>query len=553
MKLDLRINGRLSVECACEITRLEPLVRKEYNDYIGALVKENKVEGLTWLMRVTCRNTYMSFIHAKLCRLALLQKLLEDGFSFEMIVVDKSIKSIVNQILKKYRHNTKCIILFGGKRRWYPLLLSNLTKSIYRIISLWLWPKILSNKKKPTGPIYYLDSFLYSFNFDEQGIMVDRYYPGLLENIEKEKRANVWYAPTLMGVNTPFQYYKIFKKIRKSETKLLMKEDWLKLDDYLRALYLSIILPNKIKVFPMWREYNISSIVKEEIRIDCGNYSIIAAALQYYLFKRLAKDGVKIKLVIDWFENQVVDRALNIGVKEFYPNVTVKGYQGFVAEEYLASLKPTCYEQKGGTLPDEICIIGSKYASSLIECCSSLKISVAPAFRFQNLITYQNDINIKKDQVLMALPMGLDECRAIVKLCLDVNVSQDIKFVIKPHPTYSYDRFVSLVPESKESRFLFSDKPLIQLFQKTMLLVTSASSACLEAVIAGVPVVIVGSKTGPTKNPLHNCVDQNYWSLCFTSRCIEEALNKKAGQISLDAKLYFSPVSVESVSRFLDC
>ena len=103
MELDLRKIGRLSVKHAQEITRLEPLVRNEYNDFIGELIRLNTIKELVWLTRVTCRNTYISMIHDRMCRLALLESLLQSETSLKCIIVDDhAIGEAVSQMLVRY-------------------------------------------------------------------------------------------------------------------------------------------------------------------------------------------------------------------------------------------------------------------------------------------------------------------------------------------------------------------------------------------------------------------------------------------------------------------
>jgi hypothetical protein len=70
--LDLRPGGELSVDDAKIITSLERSLGDEYTSYVGDLVDVNKVEGLQWFLKSTCRNTYDSVIYDSMCRLALL-------------------------------------------------------------------------------------------------------------------------------------------------------------------------------------------------------------------------------------------------------------------------------------------------------------------------------------------------------------------------------------------------------------------------------------------------------------------------------------------------
>ncbi len=115
-ELDLRSVGTLTVEDAKKITSLEPIVRKEYNQFIGLLVKENGVTGLDWLLRITCRNTHISLIHDRLSRLALLESRLEEGKVFDSVLIDSQVMlSATAQLLE--RHGVAAEIKVSGRSR----------------------------------------------------------------------------------------------------------------------------------------------------------------------------------------------------------------------------------------------------------------------------------------------------------------------------------------------------------------------------------------------------------------------------------------------------
>ena len=101
--LDLRKSGCLSVENSKRITLLADEISLEYNSYIGRIIKDNHIKDLQWLLRVVCRNTYVSLIYDRMCRLALLEDRLKDGKDFNSIMIDSGVMySPVRQLLEKY-------------------------------------------------------------------------------------------------------------------------------------------------------------------------------------------------------------------------------------------------------------------------------------------------------------------------------------------------------------------------------------------------------------------------------------------------------------------
>ena len=74
---------------------------------------------------------------------------------------------------------------------------------------------------------------------------------------------------------------------------------------------------------------------------------------------RLKKMNVKIKMIIDWWENQPLDKGLHLGINKFYENTSVLAYQGFptnLAVQYY----PKKYEQAYKVVPDTISVTGKR-------------------------------------------------------------------------------------------------------------------------------------------------------------------------------------------------
>jgi len=549
--LDLRSAGTLSVDDAKAITELEKSVRDEYNDYICEFATANQVKESQWLLRSTCRNTYISKIHDSFCRLALLEQKLSAGESVHTVLVDsKSISKTAREILS--RHKSSATVSVCGKSKIKLLQkLANILKSLYLVCNLFVWSKLVGKKRKPHGSLILLDMFLLKNSFDQCGKFLDRYYPELIEFAPAEEQENIWYLPSLYGIKYPLEWAKMFRNIAASPHNILMKEQWLTLFDYLFALKKSISLPHSINKFPLWRTYDVSEIVKEELKLDCGSPALIQALLIQRSFKRYKNGGIKIKGVIDWFENQVGDRAVYLGMHEWYPEVQVKGYVGFVPEGYYAGLAPVQCENDGGVLPSELLILGEAYRENQSKHLHSLQMKTAPAFRFQTTIEWKPKSQNEQNKVLLAMPMLLDEAKRVVQLALAASDNLGSQFVIKPHPTISTSRFKEIIPESNNQRFTFSEASIVELFPSTKLLVTTASSVALEAVLCNIHVAIIGNQSGPTINPLEGIVQNDRWSICYTPEELEECIHQDSPRDTLDSSRYLTKVTPEGVLEML--
>ena len=86
------------------------------------------------------------------------------------------------------------------------------------------------------------------------------------------------------------------------------------------------------------------------------------------------------KLLIDWHENQAIDKGMILGMKVFFPNIITKGYQGYIiSDKYNFYINPTDLEINNNLLPDEINVIGKKLKSKVTKYSKNIKVNVAPA------------------------------------------------------------------------------------------------------------------------------------------------------------------------------
>jgi hypothetical protein len=559
MEIDLRKNGRMSVDLAKYISEIEPSVREEYNHYIGELTKINNLSGIDLLLQASCRNTNLSYILDRFCRIRLLESLIKSGKAIDKVIVDSvCMKSVCERLIKKYDVTTIVVITSNNLGEPFRLI-KNIVKSIYMMLCLFIIPKIvLGNKRIPNGPIIYLENFIFIDSFDSNGVLKDRYYPGLADCLEdKALEEKIWYVPTLIGFKKISQYYSIFKKIRTSKVNILLKEDWLELKDYLSAFKTTLVLHKKINKIPMWNGIDVSDIVSEELNKEIGSTSLLNSLLLYKFIQRLKDKDVDIDIVIDWNENQVIDRALNLAINKFYPDVYVKGYQGYVVPDFYTCKDPTVFEVEADTVPDEVCVVGEAFVSGKKRYCPDLNVSVAPGYRFSNSHDSKYLNRDKSLDILIVLPMSLADSVEILAICIKLSkvdgIGDKYNFIVKHHPSLTIEQFVLKVPEALNACFKFSDKPLYEHMCKSSLLISALSSVCLEAAVLAVPVAIIGSRSGPVMNPLAGLEGIESWKVCYNENEISELLvHNIANQVS-NIEYYFQSNTVERAREFVSC
>lgn len=549
--LDIRKSGSLSIEEAKRFSQLAISISDEYNDYIEDLVFQNNIKGVQYLLQVVCRNTYMSKIYDRLCRLAFLEDRLQAGYIFTCVLTDsRSLKDPIEFLLNKYNSKAKIIV---NEKKYFSFFIRVYLglRNFYICLNLWIWPKFFWFKKNPIDEVYFLDTFIFKGSFDDNSNFKDRYYTGLLETVDFELKDKIWYVPTLHGFRYPWEWIKLLYEVRNSNVNILLKENYLKTFDYISAYLKSFTLGSAIKVIPKWRGIDISSIVKEEVFHERGSFSITQSLLIYKFIERARNKKIKLKGLIDWYENQNIDRALYLGVKEYYPGVKVKGYLGFVPQNYYLGLWPEKFEKDGGVLPDELLVIGDRFIPTINKNLPEMKVSSAPAFRFDNHPNLDQKSN-KRNIILLAMPMIIDEARNIINIAFEASKNSNYRWLIKLHPLTSKKSFQKAIPKSLNSVFEYTNCKITDLLFETHLLVTSASSVCLEAIVFETPVTIIGNRSGQTINPLSGVIDQKYWSISYSASDLLKNIDKTPSTFQLNRETIFSSVSQKSVNDMMN-
>ena len=167
-----------------------------------------------------------------------------------------------------------------------------------------------------------------------------------------------------------------------------MVSDYLNIIDYLSLISKSFFIKNKIELF--FQEYDLTNLISYYLKKDNFDLSLFMANANYLFFKKLKQDKVNLSLVIDWYENQKIDKGFNLGKNTFFPKVKSKGYVGFVNDfSTLFNYIPTNLEERNKLLPSEILVIGKKIKPHFKRFNNNLKVKVVPAMR--NLNFYKKE------------------------------------------------------------------------------------------------------------------------------------------------------------------
>jgi len=503
MRFDLTIGGELSVEDSMLIDELFNNFRIDFSKFIEKVVNLNNLNGIDLINSTISRNLFHTPLVELFLKLFLLnEKLSRKHDVHEVVIENNLLYEPVKELLNKNKIDAKIKI----KNRFNLLsiskkIASNLFKSLFLILMNLRFKSLRKTKFKVSKEIILVDTFVFPNSFSNNGKFNDRYFNGFDKFLSFDEAERVAYAPTIFGLRGFSDVRKIVLGAEKSNENFIFQEEYLNTYDYLNSLLITIKNYRKLKLVPRFIGINIKGIFLSESKRDIFNPSLMTSLSRFFFSKYLSSSSLKINHVVDWNENQSLDKAFILGVKKFI-KVKVYGYQGFISSLSEMHKFPEIFEYEKGVLPDKLFTISRLSLEQIKVFCPALEVFKAHALRFSNLQNLK--IRKQRSKILVALPMDLFEARKIVQICIELFELPKFrnKIIVKNHPANQLSEILIKIPELKEYPFLLMENPIVDLYSDVKVLITSASSVAVEALFLNIPVAIYGSRTNATMNPI---------------------------------------------------
>lgn len=556
MKLDLSGAARLDHAHLVWLDEIAAAAREPFNDLVRRLGHGREADIDWWVTPLASRNVFACPLFARCCRLLLALRVLDSGAAVSEIVVETpGCARALRAALATRKTRVPVRARRGTASFTTALILAfayRMAAAVFNTINQVLFARLCgpAARAMPAGVVL-IDTFLYRDSFRPE--YRERHYPGLLECLTAEERRRVYFLPTYYKVRN---YFALFRSLARSDINFLTKEQYLRVSDYAHAL----AHPLRALAFKAERccfdGLEIAAMVNEALRESFAASGTIEALLRYRLAARLAQARLRVARVIDWFENQEVDHGSNAGFRRFLPDALILGYQGFVVSEQYLSAFPTSDEMRLALIPQRVAVTGEALVERCRMYCPELAVCIAPAFRFAGLWRERKPrASGDAPRVLVALPLMRDEVAAMLELVTAAVAALEGRWRIgaKAHPS-----FTQRLPRELE----LVEGDFDALLDDCDILVSTASSACVQALARGVPVAVVANPYGITFNPVPRDAPADMWALCHTAAGLARALTAFAGRdettvarhraegVALLARV-FSPVTPEAVSAFI--
>lgn len=524
---------RLGREEISEITRLHADSRAELDKFLVDLYLRTP-KTIDWKCNsLFSKNNMMTDFYFDLFCVIYSKIQIDKGLVSRVVVKNTAQYEALSSVVGKQK--LAIVGCNGSKKPYVSVVYLKVFGDIWRNIRRTAHEVVLKSSERKSRArtqksIVLIDTFWIESSFKDN-TFVDRYYPNLRENLPEDWSEKVFFLPNLISKK------QFKKKVQVQEAlgiKNLFRHDFLIPLDYVVALYSCFrIIRAKIDC-PEFFGIDITPLIYHEIRLNCAQPSSFDAILNYRFWRRLRSSGIKVSLLIDWYENHAVDKGMQAGRRTFCPSTPSVGYQGVIYDyEYHNCARPCDLEKEMEVLPDRIALVGEWIIKDVFKKQAPVELSLAPGFRFwveREKIVNPETTREKFSIVLVVLPIDDIVSREILnQICtLLLNIDHDMfKWKILPHPLTGKE----LLSKLKHLGFgVVVEGVHNHLKDASLVIGGGSSSAYIECLIAGIPVVTVVHTVDdflqqpiPEKFPLRNWISCSHLMELNLSEIIQKA------------------------------
>lgn len=520
-----------------------------------------------WVSELACRNTLTNSFFLKYCQIHFIRELLAEG---EKIAEVRADSLEFSRVLEKCLEGYPARVTLAQPGLWCRVrkylsqgkdfVIFFLNVLLRTVLATWVLPC----RTPPPPPDSILTDIFVSDASFSNGRFSDRYYSHFGGFLDEEGQGKIVYAPTLM-VRLP-NLVPVLQSIRNAKDRFLLKEDVLRWQDLFWAF--GVVFRILLRRPSGWTDEGIdfTPLARKVWRESILSPSSVLGLMDYRFAQRLKETKASFRMVIDWFENQIIDKGFNAGFRKFFPDIPHIGYEGYVTTPNYLCVYPSQSEFEFGVIPKTVAVIGPVLVPEMKDFCPRLDVIPAPALRFAWLwSSFTLDPDPAWFTVLVALDVTLEASCDILHCAMEAakhGLPENFRFWVKPHPAaIPFDILLTRLGIELPQEFTVVSGDFPSTLRKCDMILSNTSTTCMEAVVFGIPAVIAGSRSGFSRNPIPAGVPKDLWRLCLTPEDTIQAMNyfshhplDRDARMSLGRQIrkdYFTEVTPESVTAFI--
>ena len=495
-------------------------IRQDYAVFIASVAGQMDSPLDWWLDGPATRNPIFSDLYHEVVCLLLLEQLSKEGKPPETVVVSHgAFAEAVRAVTSRHGHTVVCELPSLARRlnQRFRALLSPWRSSLHLLME---WSIVrLSGRRGNTGneEIALIDTFAIPGYITE-----DRYYPGLLA-FDEAGMPDFRFVPQFFNLS-PAALWQAARALRRNPERYLIKEDWVRLRDLLWSMGHLFRLPVSTSFSARFGSIDLAPLILADLKKRRGNRCAMRGLLNYRFAASLARRGVRLSRIVDWFENHPMDRGWNAGFNRWYPGTPRSGYVGFFPAGQ--SYRPTQGEADAGLLPPTFNVLGEGFRRDLGEFLPNAHITVAPAFRYPQFAGNDPEFRANRLQdVLIALPYYPRMCDQVITIVAAIQDRLELPILLKPHPAHPLDRIAGAENVIRNGAKIAAGS-LADALQDAAVMITGAqASTIIEAAAMAVPTVVVAGRGEVAEVAIPEALPKSLYGICYDASGAEALLS----------------------------
>ena len=304
----------------------------------------------------------------------------------------------------------------------------------------------------------------------------------------------------------------VFRWFRSRTEAFLIPEDYFCLRDYPKAVLTVLSQFFVGGGAGSFHGRSVGPLLATERLRQASAASMVRFHLYAKMVERLKAQNFRIDGYVDMFENMGVEKPVARALHEHYPRTVVVGMQHVPFDPFLMlyTVGRRVVAESRSVFPDRIVCCGERFREILAENGFPREIlRDGVALRY----LYLQDLQAEPvgdeardgthDTVLVVLPIELEAAAEIVSKVRKALDGLPVKGAVRPHPMTDRKNLLAVLgilelPETLS----WADGDMGPWLRRSCCVMSSATAAVFEAILAGVPVVVVGRDVGLERNPL---------------------------------------------------
>tara|TARA_R110002072_G_scaffold1989_2_gene16414 strand:+ start:131355 stop:133034 length:1680 start_codon:yes stop_codon:yes gene_type:complete len=522
---------------------------KAYNQCINSLNLKYGKDTSWWALSTSSRNIFFSQFFLNWCYFHYAKELIKEK-KIDLIICEN--KGILKALKSDQLFRDTKIVLSPQalKVKLKQVIFLKLLISIFQFLKYNIKLKLSATNTNSLNPQHFKKNIRLIDVFVTEGTIKEEQYTDCYfgDFVSESNLENWTYLPSLYEIK---DLKKCFTILRKNKTPFIIKEDFLKISDYIKTIIIS--LPLWFKKFSHKDFNNLTPLINYDIKFNF-NANTLNSLLVSYLPLRLQQNNIKVSHYLDWHEAQPYDNIVTKSFAEAYNNIKISHYVGALFSRYQGiSYQAISSQIKFKTIGESFYLQGP----SLTEMFTSIKgleYKTAPAFRIKKPAC--NETSEKKEPLLVVLPNMLEQSVEIIDFIHEASLKiKKITFSIHPRTNLNFIR--NYIQEKLGVTYSIKfTQNLTQEIKAFQLIISTGTTAFVDGFQYNIPCIVVGSRSKLTLNFIPEEFESKLFRQCYApsqlESVIQESFSLEKNDFSTFLKNYTTLPSPHTIKQFSD-